>query len=240
LYYFLTGHGIPRPYYETEASREQFAAGSEEWLVLTELKYGGLVSDVRVKRVSEQDPRTRSQDFTVRMTGGDRMSVIWNGYGRKYAKYLKPFVARAETESITLVEVGILRGTGLAIWSDLFGNGRIVGLDIDVSHFRENLGRLKGLGAFTHDNVTTHEFDQYRDNAELLRQLLGGRKIDVMIDDGKHDDEPILTTFRSVLPHLANPFVYFIEDNSTVWRALRATYPSYRYDVGNGLVVVRS
>ncbi len=69
------------------------------------------------------------------MRGGDRMSPLRHNYGRYYEHALRPFVGR---EDVTLVELGILTGIGLAVWTDLFPHGRIIGLDIDLSHFAQN------------------------------------------------------------------------------------------------------
>ncbi len=35
------------------------------------------------------------------------------------------------------------------------------------------------------------------------------------MDDGLHMDKTILNTIAALRPHLAKPFVYFIEDNAT-------------------------
>lgn len=61
------------------------------------------------------------------MIGGDRM--LHHGYAKKYAEYLLPFLNRVQP--VTVLECGILRDTGIAIWCDLFQEGRIIGLDID-------------------------------------------------------------------------------------------------------------
>jgi len=219
-------------------SRDEFAKGSAEWLVLTELKYGGIQRKVPRLKVSEKDPRTPEQLAAhTTHTGGDRMSAMYHGYARKYAQHLKPFL-REEAGALTLVEAGILRGTGLAIWADLFEGATIIGLDIDLSHFEGHLPTLRSLGAFRNARVSVHEFDQFVDNTELLGRILHGRRIDVMIDDGHHTEETILSTFASARPHLGDRFVYFVEDNATVWRRLRAAYPAYNFDCCGELTVV--
>lgn len=45
-----------------------------------------------------------------------------------------------------------------------------------------------------------------------MDRILGGQTLDVVIDDGLHSTDSIITTWRSVAPHLSPRFVYFVED----------------------------
>ena len=237
---FLDRHEIA--YHTSIASRscDDYKKGTPEWLVLAELKYGGIQQKVPRRKVSGSDPRTPSELVTGGMIGGDRMSANHHGYAGKYAQYLAPFLERNSAE-LTIVEVGILKGTGLAMWSDLFPQSRIIGLDIDLSHFRDNLPFLKSLNAFAHRDVVVREFDQFLDNRDYVQEILEGATIDVMIDDGFHSEETIVKTFESVKPYLGPHFVYFVEDNAKVGRLLKSTYPMYDFDCSKAeLTVVRS
>lgn len=211
----------------TCARENQGPAGSSreltEWLVQTENRYGGVQKGVPRKTVSPLDPRTPKELEQGGMIGGDRMSVL--GYAPSYAEHLAPFVQSGQR--VVLVEAGILRGTGLALWSDLFPNGRIIGLDIDLSHIRENLPALKSRGAFRGGEPELYEYDQLVDETEKVRRLLGGERIDVYIDDGLHSESSILQSFASVQPFLAKRCVCFIEDNASVWWRLQERYPQY-------------
>ena len=169
------------------------------------------------------------------MIGGDRMSRFHHGYSPIYARYIRPLVGRP----VILVEVGILKGTGLATWSDLFPEGRVIGLDIDLGHIQANMPILTALGAFKNRNILLHEFDQFADNRALLGTILGDTKIDVVIDDGFHSDEAILTTLKSILPYLARSFVYFIEDNVTVASAIAVAYPQFSVASFGEITVLR-
>ncbi len=181
--------------------------GSAAWLIQREVTYGGLITDVPRTLVSPLDPRTRDQLAIGGMTGGDRM--LHNGYAPVYAQYLRHFLLQ---EPLTLAEFGILKGSGLAIWCDLFPRSRIVGLDIDPSHFDHNMPSLLRRGAFTNNQPSVHKYDQLVDGTDILADILGGVKLNIVIDGGLHSLEAISLTFRSVQPHLAERFVYFIED----------------------------
>lgn len=217
--------------------REACAPGSAGWLILSEQHYGGYHSGVPRRSVSPLDPRSPESLREGGCVGGDRMSPLHHGYARTYARHLARFV-RDRDRPLTVVEVGILRGTGLCIWAELFPRALVLGLDIDLSHFRENEPALRARGAFAGGNVRVARLDQYAVDAAAVGALLEGRRIDVMIDDGCHLDEPTIRTFDAFRPHLADRFVYFIEDSRTVHRALRSRHPGLRFRRRGELTVV--
>lgn len=159
------------------------------------------------------------------MRGGDRMH--YHGYARHYSRYLMPLVD--SHRPITLVEVGILKGTGLAIWCDLFPTSRVVGLDIDLSHAEKNLENSSGRGAFSSNRPELVEFDQLQPPSDLSR-IFGQTKIDIVIDDGLHTTESILNTVACLKSYLASEFVYFIEDNDTAHQTIRAAHPGFKVE----------
>jgi len=207
------------------------------WLVMTETKYGGKVTGLPRRKASELDPRSPEELAATRLVGGDRMSSLHHGYAGDYARHLADLVNRPGRA--TVVEVGILAGTGLALWADLFPDGRIIGLDIDITHAADRLPALRAAGAFAHGDPELYEFDQFRDNREILAEILAGDRVDLFIDDGAHSHEAILTTFESAVPWLADEFLYFIEDNRTVSGELRARYPGLHVESCGDLTVVR-
>ena len=106
--------------------------GSADYLVSKEITFGGYTTGVPGgSLVREID--ALPQNLAGGMTGGDRM--LHHGYAETYARHLVPFL---EKRDIVLAEIGVLKGTGLALWCDLFPNGRVIGFDIDFSHFEEN------------------------------------------------------------------------------------------------------
>lgn len=147
--------------------------------------------------------------------GGDRMSPNGHNYGPTYAKYLnKLAISRQlppEVDPPTIVEVGILKGSGLAMWEGLFPKSRIHGFDIDTSVYLNNVAHLKTLG-FNGANVQVHSMDQMKSNSRLISEKLGTAKASIVIDDGLHTHEAAQTTFVGMLPFLADKFAYFLQD----------------------------
>jgi hypothetical protein len=209
--------------------------GSADWLIAAEMKFGGHISNVERRAVSAADPRDETALRRGGMTGGDRM--FHHGYAGIYAEHLAPFLAR-RYDRLTVVEAGILRGTGLAIWGELFPNADIIGLDIDLSHTRENLPGLKARGAFAKGEPELYVFDQFIDGEAKMKDILGARRIDIFIDDGFHSIETIMNTFRAALPLLADRFVYFVEDNDDVAPLLADAFPDKKVTESDEMTVI--
>jgi len=206
-------------------SRDSFAPGTWQWLALTELKYGGF------------KPGVASQ--TNR--GGDRMSPFYHRYGSTYEEFLGSVLPR-RLEPLTVVEVGILNGSGLAIWCDLFPSARVIGLDIDLRNFEANRATLEAAGAFSANRPELHQLDQLDPPKarEVISTVLGGTKVDVAIDDGCHSSESIRITFDALIPHMADSFVYFVEDNFDTYDLLAHQWPQYQWAQRDEMVVARS
>ena len=167
------------------------------------------------------------------------MSPHYHGYGRCYAKYLKPFITAPVSERLTLVEVGILNGNGLAIWCDLFPDARVVGLDIDLSNFQANRKNLEQMGAFQKNVPEVYYFDQLDliKAGDVLRNILGEGRIAIAIDDGCHSIESIKITYEAIRPLLAKNFVYFIEDNYDTYDHLAHRHREYYWTTRGEITV---
>ena len=169
------------------------------------------------------------------MQGGDRM--LHHGYARKYSEHLARF---NQEERLVIAEFGILRGIGLAIWCDLFPNSRILGLDIDLSHPNDNMSDLVKKGAFSRNKPELHRYDQFVYSEDLVGEILQGDTIDICIDDGCHFNEAIMCTMRSVMPHMSSAFLYFVEDNRSVFDEIEQEYPGFNLESAGNLVIMRS
>lgn len=211
-----------------------FRMGSTMWLKRCELHFGGLSVKVKRLNVSDLDPRTQDQILKGGMTGGDRM--IYNSYASVYSQWLpKKF-----EEELNIVEVGILKGQGLALWSVLYRFSNIFGLDIDLSHTKKNLPYLQSRGAFSSCNLKLVEFDQFSPN-NLNSSLIGdNERFDIIIDDGFHSIEAIMNTLDYMYPYLSEDFVYFIEDNQYVHEKIAESYKEFSvYSYGHMTVLKR-
>ena len=204
---------------------DSYPAGSKKWLMATEKQYGGLTNIPEVI-LSPDDPRYADVDFASIVggvtRGGDRMMSHY--YSPYYAKHLKRFVKNRFAE-LAIAEVGILSGIGLATWSDLFPKSNIFALDIDFSSFRANEDHLRFLGAFPSNSPTLIEYDQFAEPTADVIAALGDTRFSIVIDDASHFPEGILNTIDFMQGHLAEDFVYFIEDCDAVENDVREKFP---------------
>ena len=204
------------------ASTEESNPGGILWLINKETQFGGFHKGVVRNKKSALDPRKPNEysagyiekDGEILPThiGGDRMSFKHHGYSLAYSTYFRPFLKNNPNRKMTIVEIGILKGTGLAIWCDLFPGARVIGLDLDPSIFMSNKKTLKKYGAFSINEPEIYEFDQFKDNKDLLGEILKGSSIDIVIDDGAHTHDAIVKTFESIKAFLSPEFLYFVED----------------------------
>ena len=204
---------------------------SPDKLIELEKKFGGLTSYARKSKPGQSNRKTA--------VGGDRMSHEegCHGYSEYYSRFLNFFNFQ---ERLVLCEVGILAGTGLGIWSNIIKNGRIVGLDLDLSTIEQNKSSLQKSG-MDFSNVEIYEFNQFEDNIGLMKSILKGDNIDIAIDDGNHSIKSILKTIDNLSPFLSKKFVYFIED---VWanklhliKVIKNNYPSCNVESDRELIV---
>lgn len=182
---------------------------------------GGIVRGIRPPTNSplDQEPNPKS------VFHGHRMQPKTMARGRNYAGVYAAHLPDTDRQ-LTIVELGILRGIGLAIWCDLFPKARVIGLDVDLSHFHENHEALVAKGAFRDNKPEVHEYDELAPgNPVLIRNILNGDSIDICIDDALHYDAAILGAMRDLMPFMRDGGVYFVEDNFKVHHKIAKAYP---------------
>lgn len=212
-------------------------AVTPEILRKLETKYAGGIN-LKLKPVKPSPLDTVPNPQSV--FDGHRMQAEGNprvhNYAPTYAENLP------DTESrIVIVELGILRGVGLAVWCDLFPNARVIGLDVDLTHFDENRRNLVARGAFAKNRPEVYEFDELSPAAPRhLADLLGPDKIDVFIDDALHYDAAILKAMADVMPLMAEGGVYFVEDNTKVHQKIAAARPQLSVTPAGAMTVIRT
>jgi hypothetical protein len=201
-----------------------------EQMIFLEQKYGGLIQGVPRKQLSPHDTTCAPVH-----QGGDRMSSIYHNYAPIYEKYLTPFL----NEPCNIVEVGLLKGTGVAIWCDIFPTSNIYGFDIDLNNYKTNYDNLLRAGAFVKNKPQVFNYDQYMDNINYIGSITNNAKFNIVIDDGAHTNNANLQTLASFIPHLDDKFVYFIEDNYHIHDIIKQTYPQFNVFYNNQMTVIQ-
>lgn len=183
-----------------------------ERLIELERKYGGVHRGAR-RINSPNDPRPTGSD-----RGGDRME--FQRYAAGYAHVLPD-------NPEVIVEMGIFKGTGLAMWCDLYPKAEIIGLDIDIDRCTNHTPELKKLGAFQGppDQVRLLLFDETMEDSWMgLYSFMGFECVDVWVDDAIHDEHVIINAFECGKKFIKPGGVYIIEDNAYVADMLRQKY----------------
>ena len=188
--------------------KKNYPVGTKNWLIHQEIRFGGIKNKIVRNNVSKYDHRSPEELKIGGMTGGDRM--LFHGYAKNYSKFLHKFVQNRFKE-FNILEIGILQGTGLAIWSELFPNSNIYGADIDINYFKSNINFLKSNGAFKNKNPYIFEFDQLETGHQNIKSF-EKYFFDIVIDDGLHSKDAILNTFNIFFEKLNLGGLYIIED----------------------------
>ena len=141
-------------------------------------------------------PNSLSQ-FFQRSEG--KQAAKWLGYLQHYDRHLGPL----KDKPISLLEIGIQAGGSLKIWANYFQSSPlIIGCDVDPKckdlHYTDE--RIKVLIGDINSPSTLTALDSLT-NA-----------IDVIVDDGSHQSQDIITSFVNLFPRLAEGGVYLIED----------------------------
>jgi len=133
----------------------------------------------------------------------------WNHYLDIYERHLSKFVGK----EVLLFEIGVCRGGSLQIWKKFLGNKcKIVGFDIDKYAVYQEDQIIVEEG-----NATDHNF--------LSQMCEKYGTPDIVIDDGSHYQQDIMSSFAFLYPHLNKNGVYVIED----------THCAYRQGFGGGI-----
>lgn len=100
---------------------------------------------------------------------------------------------------MSLLEIGIYKGSSLLMWRDFFPDARIYGIDCKPP-FLHDAERITSLLANQNDAVALRE----------IGETYG--PFDIIIDDAAHWPEYQMAAMGALLPHLADRGLYFIED----------------------------
>ena len=160
-------------------------------------------------------PRWLAMTGTKRKGNLDEFSRIAIRHGTdKYGSHLytpiyNELFAPLRDRRIKLLEIGVggygqplSGGLGLSAWAQFFPNASIYGLDIEEKRFPTD-PRIKILRGSQND----------RDVLDRIWHEHG--PFDIVIDDGSHDPEHVLTSFRCLYPKMSEDGIYVVEDTQT-------------------------
>lgn len=121
----------------------------------------------------------------------------WDHYFDIYHRHFKKFIGR----EVHILEIGVYSGGSLEMWKDYFGSKcHVYGVDIEEAcKVYENEYTKIYIG-----DQADHKF------WKVFKEEVP--KIDIIIDDGGHQDEQQIVTLEEMLSHLSPGGVYLCED----------------------------
>ncbi|RKT17053.1 demethylmacrocin O-methyltransferase [Streptomyces sp. 1114.5] len=174
-------------------------------------------SDLRILAVT----RSATQAITAVLSGIDKPGDLGNLAARYYSDKwggMHWFTSHYENhfkdlrdKPVRVLEIGVggymtttFGGGSLRMWRRYFTRGLVYGLDIFDKTVADQ-PRVKTL------------IGSQNDPEYLNRMAAEYGPFDVIVDDGSHVNEHVLTSFRTLLPHLNPGGVYVIEDTWTAY-----------------------
>lgn len=146
---------------------------------------------------------------TSAIGGGDKASG-WHDYLGAYERILLHLPLSAN-----LLEVGIRGGSSLALWSEYFPYGKVVGIDKNIQTFSKYKSVFERHGAFSRGNVEVLQANGT--DASVLEELasvgIGEGFANVIVDDANHWAAQQIARFEVLFPSMLAPGgVYIVED----------------------------
>lgn len=126
----------------------------------------------------------------------------WVHYFDIYERHL----ARFRGTSPTMIEIGVMGGGSLAMWKEYLGpESRIIGIDIDSKcKVHEDDGIEIFIGSQDDPATIDAIFSKYP-------------KVDIVLDDGSHIMQHMISSFELMYHRLDQNGIYIVEDTHTCY-----------------------
>lgn len=166
---------------------------------------------------------------TDRATVFNRTYAKPHGYAPHYDRVLSPI----RLDPVKLLEIGVGGGEGVRMWLDYFSNGsQIYGVDNQRDTNPWDTPGKRGRYTFCQGDQSCATFW-----ACFIADY--GKEWDIIIDDGSHRNDHIITTFQSLWQYIKPGGFYCIEDLGVGYGAgsvfVKDGFPSHMEFVKNQL-----
>ncbi len=142
----------------------------------------------------------------------------------EYTEVYDDYFDKIKNDKMNFLEIGVFTGESLKMWEAYLPNSTIIGLDINPDCAQYVGGRRKVYIGSQTDEVLL--YTTCKENAP----------ISVIIDDGSHNWDHQIITFRAAFPLLKPGGLYFIEDLHTSYAGNWAGGTQTGVDFLKGLV----
>lgn len=124
-----------------------------------------------------------------------------------YCRHLERFFAPHRDNPIKILEIGIGGGESARTWVEYFPKAHIYGVDIVA-----NTNTWNTPGSTLHHRYKFSQGDQSSKAFWISFLKENGAGWNIIIDDGSHTGEHIITTFYALWPFVLSGGIYEIED----------------------------
>lgn len=126
----------------------------------------------------------------------------WTHYFDIYERHLERF----RGFSPVMIEIGVAGGGSLAMWKDYFGTGcKIIGIDINPE-------------CKEHEESDIEVFIGSQDDPLIIDKILSKYpNVDIVLDDGSHMMQHMITSFELIYNRISSNGVYLVEDTHTCY-----------------------
>lgn len=139
------------------------------------------------------------------------------GIGHNYLEFYESNFSELKEKPIKILEIGVLFGNSLKLWSDYFINGEIYGV--------ENFSQRDGHGFYNFKPVIKEDvikslepFNRIKlfvfdcENEVEINKYLKGHQFDIIIDDASHSVSQQKNNYKNYNRFLTENGLYFCED----------------------------
>lgn len=128
-------------------------------------------------------------------------------YGHDYARHYEKFFSPMRELPIKFMEIGVGGGESIRTWLEYFPNAKILGLDKVA-----NTNPWNTPGTHPDPRYTFVSGDQTDMTMWECLRADHGNDWDVIIDDGGHYNNQIISSFNAMWPYVKSGGLYCIED----------------------------
>jgi len=159
-------------------------------------------ADAAAERLGASGPNPRrvhpsQQNILEQIGAKHKPTKINHNYLEYYGRHFDPI--RLEVKRF--LEIGVQTPASLNMWEEYFPNADIIGLDIDPACRKYAGGRKR---VFIGDQCDRNSL------RKMIAEVGGG--FDIIVDDGLHTEESILTSFVELFPAMSPNGIYVFED----------------------------
>lgn len=128
------------------------------------------------------------------------------GTVHSYIEVYEEIFAHYRHATTNFLEIGVLAGSSMRMWTEYFGTSKVYGIDID----ERPLNGMFDLRPMLAEGFDIKFFDASLPNE--VEKHFAGVVFDVIIDDASHAIQHQMENYKNFKPHLSKGGIYVVED----------------------------